>query len=106
MFRYADQFATRKRVAIGFDFTERFPATSDELQLLETFHLILDMYVWLGQRFPNEFFEAKVASDLQGKASDLITRGLDILTEKSTKSVRPRSGKKGKVKFDRDSEDY
>ena len=54
------------------------PNTPEKLLKLETLHQLVEVYVWLGLRYPEQFYELEVAQQLCRDCSELIEQGITM----------------------------
>eukprot|EP00602_Paraphysomonas_sp_CaronLab_P001007 CAMPEP_0185033648 /NCGR_PEP_ID=MMETSP1103-20130426/22779_1 /TAXON_ID=36769 /ORGANISM="Paraphysomonas bandaiensis, Strain Caron Lab Isolate" /LENGTH=626 /DNA_ID=CAMNT_0027569993 /DNA_START=118 /DNA_END=1995 /DNA_ORIENTATION=- len=67
------------------------PKGPDELLILETAHQIMDLYMWLSFRFPEQFIQAKEISAMSAVCVSLIDSALKNLRMRSTITGRGHS---------------
>ena len=95
--------AEPKPVRIGFQFDQvlnndiddplcalTMPRTPKDLRDLEDRHAALELYQWLAIRFPRFFTERVEAEEQATAVSDLLTRGLQHMTERGFKGETER----------------
>ena len=80
----------------------RVPQSAAELQLLESYHKVLDAYLWLSQRLPEAFGVPGQVSTVRAHRAaceTLIERALGLLhTTASPALVRPAARGQAKTK--------
>lgn len=77
--KYARTFAARGKVKPGLHVPPTAPTTPQQLRELEAAHAVLDMYLWLGRRFPLAF-SALAAAQLDAlRTQELIQEGLEAM---------------------------
>jgi Mitochondrial degradasome RNA helicase subunit C terminal/Suv3 C-terminal domain 1 len=72
---YAQKFSRKGKVNLGLPTIENTtpPSTPAELLELETHHVIIDLYIWLGHRFPTAFLDMDKARVERSLCADLIS---------------------------------
>ena len=77
-------------VSLGPPPSYQTPQSQKRLETLETRFKILDMYLWLSQKFPNEFVDRHIALEEQELCSATIQDGLDYLNRKTRRKMELR----------------
>lgn len=73
----------------------RLPSSPGELLKMETKHRILELYLWLAQRFPQSFPQTKQARELANHTSRLISQALVTLGQMQVeKRVQAQAGRR------------
>lgn len=67
----------------------RAPRTAKEVAALETQHAVVDLWLWLAQRFPTAYRDVDVAAarQLQTSLSALVERGLQAITARDNEGA-------------------
>lgn len=79
----------------------RTPKTMSQLAHMETVHEVCDMYLWLAFRYPDQFPDNKMITDLQVELSEMISLGVinitKMLLKKDFKSKATQKEKEQKM---------
>lgn len=81
--RYAAAFATGQEVGVGVQLPLREPSTAVDLEALEAKHQALETYLWMSQRWPDQFKQREYATALRERAIEMIEVGLHALSEQA-----------------------
>lgn len=54
------------------------PKTPEQMLKLETLHQLIEVYIWLGMRYPDAFYELEQAKKLCSECNDLINKGIEM----------------------------
>lgn len=65
--------------------SRKSPTTPIRLLEIENLHAVFDLYIWLGQRFPNEFPDCNVAIKCAKSCTDLVFLGLENISSSKNK---------------------
>lgn len=104
---YAERYSLGMKVHHGVWFPKTLPKNEEELALRETFHAVLDLYIWLARHFPDEFPWLEEARDLSKMLEEHILDGLSRMGAKYTRDAgrkrallerkKPDADEKGKT---------
>ena len=73
------------------------PSTSKQMQTMESDFKVIECYLWLSRRFPENFPDEDHASWVQTCYQDMMERGLAELSEEDARSfLGQRKRKKGR----------
>mmetsp|Transcript_44473 Transcript_44473/g.100422 ORF Transcript_44473/g.100422 Transcript_44473/m.100422 type:complete len:159 (-) Transcript_44473:262-738(-) len=99
---WAVDLSRGKRASMWITPPRRVPQSAAELQLLESYHKVLDAYLWLSQRLPEAFGVPGQVSTVRAHRAaceTLIERALGLLhTTASPALVRPAARGQAKTK--------
>lgn len=88
LLRFAKQYSEKGEVRLEERLTPgtvQIPRTQKALVDLETWHKVLDLYLWLGLRFEDSFFHSPLAVAQKEICNFLIQEGLKALETKKVK---------------------
>lgn len=87
----AREFAAGKLIKLGLKINaDATPSRHEDLQVLEDTHGVLEMYIWLARRFPDQFYEIDLATEQADLSSKLINTGLEVISANSLKYAEDR----------------
>jgi len=74
---YAECISRGEMVHIGLEFEGSIPQNADEVENLEIFHTIHDMYLWLGSQFEGLFVDMELVREQRVLVSNAIQIGIE-----------------------------
>jgi hypothetical protein len=70
-------------VELGLEFTGTLAKDATQLEKLEIFHAIHDMYLWLGGQFEGLFVDLEKAQEQRKRVSDVIQQSILSMSDKN-----------------------
>lgn len=91
LLQFARAYAAGRPVVLDLALPRTMPSNAEELRRLETAHAIVNLWLWLSQRFEEEAFPGREQSEaLAAEICDLLHRGLRKVTRLA--KTRPAAG--------------
>lgn len=92
LIQFVRAWAAGRRTCLNLRFPMAAPSNVIELTELCTKHNIVDLYLWLSNRFPGSFVERDIVVKHKEHAVSLIHKGLEnlTLTIEDIESLSPR----------------